>query len=196
MRGQSLAWSYAGIVATAAVVLWALPGATRTGLVLAVSTDPHRLVLHPARSLLVSPFVVPRLSGLWLLPVAVLALGAAQRTLGARATMVTALLGHAMVSAVVAVLLERGDPVPDTVDSADVGVSYVLATVAGLVVAQAPRRWAWVGVMSGTALAGALLVAGRTSTDAGHLLAWGLGLASGVWVRTRRTGANRLERWP
>ncbi|MCW2929025.1 MAG: hypothetical protein JWM86_2993 [Thermoleophilia bacterium] len=52
----------------------------RTRLVLAVSMDADRLLAHPVRSLLISPFVVPVWSGLLLLPLVVLAVGAVQRS--------------------------------------------------------------------------------------------------------------------
>lgn len=182
-RAQLVPLAYAGIVAATTVWVSRMPGSRRTAMILAVSTDPYRLYQHPVRSLLLSPFVVQGLPGLWLLPGTVLALGRVQQVIGARATIITGVLGHAAVSLTVAMLLERDDPTPEAIDSADVGVSYVLAIAAGLASMQAPTRWAATAAGLGTTLTGALLLLGRTSTDAGHLLAWLLGLALGARIR-------------
>lgn len=178
--------SYAAVVGAVALGLQALPGHTRTRLVLAVSTDPDRLLQHPARSLLLSAFVVPSLTGLWLLPGTVLAVGGVQRAFGARSAVLAGAAGHVAVSVIVAVLLERADDAPVTAASADVGVSYVLAVTAGLALSTATRWWLLMGATGGTAVTGGLLVAGRTSTDAGHLLAWLLGLAAALVTRGQR----------
>lgn len=184
--------SYAAVVGTVALGLQALPGTTRTRLVLAVSTDPDGLLRHPARSLLLSAFVVPSLTGLWLLPGTVLAVGAVQRVFGARRAVLAAGAAHVTVSVLVAALLERTDDAPVTAATADVGVSYVLAASAGLALTTAPRCWLLGVGAFGTVVTGGLLVAGRTSTDAGHLLAWLLGLSAALVLRRRRLQA-RLE---
>jgi len=186
LQGREVALAYAGAVALVAVVLQTFPAGTRRELVLSVSTDPERLLQHPVRSLLLSPYVVPTLAGLWLLPGVVLAVGTVQRAWGSRSAILCGLLGHATVSVAVAVLLERDDEAPDTAAAADVGVSYVLAVAAGTALAKAPSRWAVAGAVVGTLITGGLLVLGRTSTDAGHLLAWLLGLFAAWWLRTPR----------
>jgi len=96
----------------------------------------------------------PELSSLWAAPVVVVVFGAAQRWLGARTTVAVAALGHIVVSLVVAMTLERdGGPRP-LADEAD--------------------------VVGGSAPLCAFAVVGRTGTDVGHLLAWGLGLGAGA----------------
>lgn len=185
--GRQVGLTYAAIVLPTTVALQLLPDSLRNRLVLAVSTDPDRLLAHPLRSLLISPFVVPVWRGLLLLPLVVLAVGAVQRSLGARAAVVAGLLGHVSVSVLIAVWLERDNDAPDTAASADVGVSYVLAMSAGLTLVRLRGRSAWVAALTGTALLAVLLAVGRTSTDAGHLAAWALGVAASLWLRTAGT---------
>lgn len=152
MRGRALARSatglvragqvgvgYAGVVVLVTLALQALPRTARDRFVLAVSTDPDSLQRHPVRALLLSPFVVPAVSGLWLLAGLVLAFAVVQRRYDARRLVGWAWGGHAALSVGVAVLLERGETRPETAVGADVGVSYALAVAAGVAVLSGPR---------------------------------------------------------
>lgn len=186
LRGREVGLAYALNVLPTAVALQLLAGPLRTRLVLAVSTDPDRLLAHPLRSLLVSPFVVPVWSGLLLLPL-VLTVGAVQRSLGAWVAVVAGILGHVSVSVLIALVLERDDDAPDTADAADVGVSYVLAVSAGLSLVQLRGRSLWAAALTGTAVLAVLLAVARTSTDAGHLVAWALGVGGSFRLRTAGT---------
>lgn len=190
LQGREVALSYAGVVTVVALALQTASPSRRASLVLSVSTDPDRLLQHPVRSLLLSPFVVPTLAGLWQLPGVVLAVGAVQRSFGSRLAVLSGVIGHAAVSVAVAVLLERDDDAPATAAAADVGVSYVLAVAAGTALAKAPAHWAAAGAVAGTLITSALLAIGRTSTDVGHLLAWALGLLTAWWLRTPRDGGG------
>jgi hypothetical protein len=70
----------------------------------------------------------------------------------------------------------------------DVGVSYGLVAVLGLIsasfVRDVTRRWYLTALTAGFVLA---LVAGRSFTDLGHLVAWSLGLALALLVHRART---------
>ncbi|MCU1673007.1 MAG: hypothetical protein JWN77_1120 [Frankiales bacterium] len=187
LRGRQVGLTYAAIVLPMTIALQMVSEPARTRLVLAVSTDPDRLLAHPVRSLLISPFVVPVWSGLLLLPLVVLVVGAVQRSLGALAAASAGVLGHVSVSVLIAVLLERDNDAPDTAGAADVGVSYVLAVSAGLALVQLRGRSAWAAALTGTTALAVPLAIGRTSTDAGHLAAWALGVAASLCLRTAAT---------
>lgn len=146
LAGRQVALAYSAVVLTVAVGLQALPPDRHTELVLAVSTDPDGLLQHPVRSLLLRPFVVPTLTGLWLLPAVAVSVAGVEHRYGMLRAALGGMLGHAAVSTAAAVLLERDCDAPHTAAAADVGVSCVL-------------------------------LSGRTSTDAGRLLAWLTGLA-------------------
>ncbi len=185
MRGRQVALTYGAAVLLAALALQLLPLSRRTSFVLSVSTDPDALLAHPVRSLLLSPFVLPDLRGLLLLPVAVATLIVLQRCFGARTALVTAVLGHVLVSVGVAVLLERDVGPPESLGRADVGVSYVLATTAAASLAAGPRWFAWTAAVIGAAALAGLVAVGRGSTDAGHLTGWLLGVAVSWWLSRR-----------
>lgn len=191
-RGREVGLAYGAIVLGVCLALQLVSPATRERLVLAVSTDPARLLDNPLRSLLVSPFVVPAVLGLWLVPLAVLAVGGVQRSFGPRTAVLTGLLSHLAVSVAVAVVLERADDPPVTVALADVGVSYVLAASAGLCLLRVPSGWTGAYAGGGTAFLAAVLAGRSSSTDAGHLLAWlvGLGLSGLLRPHPRLTDAS------
>lgn len=69
----------------------------------------YRPAGHEYAALLLSPFVVPSLSGLRVLPGPVL-IGGVRRLRGSRAAVIAGGPGYVAASATVAVLLERDDP--------------------------------------------------------------------------------------
>jgi hypothetical protein len=185
LRGTDLAWAYAAVVVVVAVVARALPG-TSEELVLDTSTNLDNLRQTPVLVLVASAFVVSPLWGLWILVPLVVAFGAAQRWLGRAATLIVAILGHVGATLFVAVLLaagiDRGWLDPALAREPDVGVSYGLAAVAGLLTAQIPdgrRRWY---VLALLVVAAGPLAVRPTFTYVGHSIAVLLGLALAVMV--------------
>ncbi len=119
--------------------------ADRARAVLAASTNLDNLAVHPLRVLLLSAVVVPSGPGLLVLGLLVPVLALAQRRLGRAATLGAFAVGHVVATGVVAGLLLAGLRLgwvdPSVRSAVDVGVSYGLACVAGLLVASGPRRW-------------------------------------------------------
>ncbi|HSP37512.1 MAG TPA: rhomboid-like protein [Frankiaceae bacterium] len=183
VRGSDVALIYGAIVVLVAVALQLLPDSVHDDVVLNSSTNLVNLRKHPIYVLLVSAFVVSNLAGLWLVPWLMLTYAATQRWLGRLATVFTALLGHVGATVFVAVLLSAGiwhrwvDR--SVAHEPDVGVSYGLACLAGLLVMQVPKRWrgGYVGLVV-LFFAGPLVLR-PTFTDVGHTtaLVTGFGLA-------------------
>jgi Mn2+/Fe2+ NRAMP family transporter len=122
--------------------------------------------------------------------------GAVQRWLGRAATVIAAVLGHVGVTLFVAVLLaagiDDGRVSPTLATAEDVGVSYAVTTLAGLLVGRVPRRrrpWYAAGLL---ALVVGALVIGPDFTDVGHLTAVLLGFAFAV-LAARGRGAPALH---
>jgi hypothetical protein len=179
-------------VLVVAVVVRVLPGTTTDELVLDSSTNLDNLRRTPLLVLGASAFVVAPLTGLWILVPLVVVFGAAQRWLGRAATVIVAVLGHVGVTLFVAVLLaagiDDGRLSPSLARAQDVGVSYALATLAGLLIGRVPRRlrpWYAGGLL---VLVVAALVIGPDFTDLGHLTAVLLGFALAVLVARGRAG--------
>jgi hypothetical protein len=184
LRDTDLAWAYAAVVVVVAIVVRVLPGARTEDLVLDSSTNLANLRESPLLVLGVSAFVVAPLSGLWILVPLVAAFGAAQRWLGRAATVIVAVLGHVGATLFVAMLLAAGiahgrlDPA--VARAPDVGVSYGLAAVAGVLVARVPagrRPWYVLALLAVTA---GPLVVRPTFTGLGHTTAVLLGFALAV----------------
>jgi hypothetical protein len=192
-RDADVAWVYAAIVLVVAIVVAAAPGTTTEELVLDSSTNLDNLRHTPLLVLGVSAFVVTPLAGLWILVPLVVTFAAAQRWLGRAATVIVAVLGHVGVTLFVAVLLAAGieDRLlsPSLARAQDVGVSYAVATVAGLLAGRAPRRlrpWYVVGLLAITVVP---VLLDADFTDVGHLTAVLLGFALAVLV-TRAAAAR------
>ena len=121
--------------------------------------------------------------------------GAAQRWLGATATAVVAVLGHVGATLFVAVLLAAGLThgvlAPEIAEAPDVGVSYGLVAVAGLLAARVPAGWrrrAYVLALLAYCLLPALV--DPDFSDAGHLTAAFIGVA--VAVVSHRAAAGKV----
>jgi hypothetical protein len=185
-RGADVAWAYAAVVVVVAVALRVVPGMPTEELVLDSSTNLENLRQTPLLVLVASAFVVAPLWGLWILVPLVVVFGAAQRWIGRVATVIGAVLGHVGATLLVAALLAAGindgrlDPAVERAQ--DVGVSYGLAAVAGLLAARVPprhRRWYVLGLL---AVCAAPLLLSPTFTDVGHVVAALLGLALAALV--------------
>lgn len=184
LRGRDVALAYALVVVALTVALAVQPADVRDDLVLRCSTNLVNLRDRPLTVLVTSAFVVPSLTGLWVLPLLLVAYGGLQRWLGRLATVLVAVIGRVFATVFVAVLLAAGiahHALDRTLaHEQDVGVSYGLVAVLAVLVARlpgGPRRALAVG---GTLFLAGLVAVGRTPTDAGHAVAWLLGLAVGT----------------
>lgn len=184
LGGLDLGLAYAAVLLVLAVALSLQPDRVHDDLVLRSSTNLANLRDRPLTVLLVSAFVLPSASGLWVLPVLVAGYGAAQRWVGRLATVLVALFGHVFATVFVAVLLAAGIAHHQLARSIarepDVGASYGLAAVLALLVCRLPPRPRGVLAAGGVVSLVLLVVVSRTFTDLGHLVAWLIGLSMGT----------------
>jgi hypothetical protein len=162
-------------------------------LVLERSTNLHELAVHPVRVLFESAFWVaaPWNALAWGV-LFTLVLAPAEHWLGTLRWTAVLAAGHVGATVITAAglwLAVRADAVDHSVTHAvDVGASYGFLAVAGVLVYRLPRRWR-VPVVAGAA-AGLMLyfAVDRSYADAGHLIAFAIGLAcyplvpSSPWV--------------
>lgn len=182
-RCRDLAVGYAVLVFLSVGLVFTQPHSAAANVVLLSSTNLHNLRSQPLLVLVLSAFVLSSPWSLWILLPLVWAYGAAQRWLGRTATVLVALMGHALSTVFVAVLLTAGIAHHQLSRSIarepDVGVSYGLAAVLGLLIFRLPARRLHVAG-AGTTLLVAVLLLARTFTDLGHLLAWTIGICIGL----------------
>lgn len=184
LRGRDLAVGYAVVLVASVVVVFTQPRGAAADLVLSSSTNLENLRSHPILVLLVSAFVLSSPWGLWILPFLMWAYSAGQRWLGRGATVLVALFGHVFATVFVGVLLTAGIAHHQfsrgLAQEPDVGVSYGLAAVLGVLLFRLPPRRRQLVAGGGTAVLLGLVVVSQTFTDLGHLVAWGIGLAMGL----------------
>ncbi len=193
-RGWDLPVAYALVVLVASVWIAWQPGGG--ALVLAASTNLQNMQQRPVQVLLLSLFVVSPLWFLLLLVPLVVAYREVQRWLGRIALVITVLLCHVFGSlwVMVAEVMALSDRSVSAaiVNRHDVGVSYGLAGVLGLLLVRVPRRLRlWYGLASVAAVI-VLIVTRSAFSSIGHGSAWliGVGLSWLVYVSARRAGPD------
>ncbi|MBI4944008.1 MAG: hypothetical protein HY830_24980 [Actinobacteria bacterium] len=181
-----MAVAYGAVVVVAAVLLQVAPDAVAQEVVLRSSTNLVNLQRHLPFALVVSAFLVPSLGQVLLVVPLVWALGALQRRLGRGAVVLAVVLGHVGATLVVSTVLlagiAHGRVALSVATAPDVGVSYALVAVLGILTAWAPPSRRRLVVAGGTVLLAGVLAADRAFTDLGHLAAWLLGLALASFV--------------
>lgn len=195
IRGCDLGTLYAMAVLGIFGLTRLLPARDRVAFTLSASTNLDNLVSVPLRVLAASAFVVPTGRGLLILFPLVVVLALAQRRFGRLRTVCAFALGHVGATLVVAAMLvvgvEQGWVDASVAHATDVGVSYGLVCVAGLLAVALVPRWRRIYAASSLIVLSFSLVLDPDFTAVGHLVALstGLVLAGGVlWSGRRGTG--------
>jgi hypothetical protein len=191
-RGRDVAVVYAVIVVVISIVTAVQPPGQLRAIVTYSSTNLTNLRQRPLAVLFVSAFVISPAWGLWIIAPMVVAYGALQRWLGRASVIVVGVLGHVGATLFVATMelteLAKGRVGFRIAGRPDVGVSYALAAIAGVLVVRVADRWRrrYV-VMSLIIVVGQFFIL-RNFTGLGHVTAWLIGLAVAVPVsRVTRT---------
>jgi hypothetical protein len=161
------------------------------------STNLHQLRIDPVRVLVRSAFWAPGYAILGWAALFSLVLAPAERWLGTRRWAIVFVAGHVLATLGTAwglsLAIRYGWASRQLENSVDVGVSYGFAAVAALFTFRLSGVWRWLWTLVLVATAVTALLVGQTFTDAGHLLALGIGyafypLAARDAVRARATG--------
>ncbi len=166
-------------------------------LLLKASTNLRNMTAHPVRVLVASAFWVESTTWFWptVALVAVL-MGVAEAVLGIRRTLFAFALGHVgatvLTVAAIGVGVDQGLLPHDLAFALDVGPSYGLAALGGVLVTRASRRWqrraGALALLAGLAVA---VVVDGDFTDAGHLCAASIGLVLGRFMVRCAGGAQK-----
>lgn len=176
------------------MVLDAVSGATRSVVVLRTSTNLANLAHGRMSTLVTSAFVheSPFIAREWVVLGVLLA--AAEWSWGSRRLIAVFLAGHVGATLIVAAGLTASISMrwlPQSLaHSSDVGMSYGLMAVGGGLTGRLPRLLRPVWAACWLADVTVALVSGQTFTEAGHLIAFSIGLVvAASWVR--RMAAER-----
>lgn len=193
-RGRDVAVVYAVLVVVISIVAAVKPPGVLRDIVAGSSTNLTNLRQRPLSVLFASAFVISPVWGLWIVAPMVVAYGVLERWLGRASVIVVGVLGHVGATLFVATMeiteLARGRIGFSIALRPDVGVSYGLAAVAGVLVVRVPPPW-----RRRYLTASLILIIGQffllaNFTGLGHVTAWLIGLAVAVPVsRVMRTAA-------
>jgi hypothetical protein len=183
VRHTPVTATYIGSVAVVAAVMELLGSETAHRLTREASTDLVHLRKAPAFVLPASAFVLEQPQHVIGLPALALAMGSVERWRGGAAAAGTFAAGHLGATAVVAGGLAAGIANgwvdPSYRESVDVGVSYGAWALWGALGLRVPPRRR-TGYLAASALLFVAGAGGRPSySDAGHGVAWVIGLAAG-----------------
>jgi hypothetical protein len=192
-RGRDVAVVYALIVVMISVVTAVQAPEQLRAIVSDSSTSLTNLRQRPLAVLITSAFVISPVWGLWIVAPMVVAYGALQRWLGRASVIVVGVLGHVGATLFVATMelteLAKGRVGFRIAGRPDVGVSYALAAIAGVLVVRVAARWRRRYVVVSLIVVVAQLLILRNFTGLGHVTAWLIGLAVAVPV-SRATRAQ------
>lgn len=161
------------------------------------STNLHELSDNPVRVLFASAMWI---SSGWWVPYAALYTvfhAQAERWLGTLRWLLLCAAAHVLATLISegALLwaIRRGMAPRSAVNTLDVGVSYALAGVVGVLTYRIARPWRYLYVVAVLVFFGVPLVTGRTFTDLGHFTAALIGLGCFPLVRDRGKARNPKE---
>ncbi len=161
------------------------------------STNIHELSDNPVRVLFASAMWIP--SGRWLPYAALYSLfhAQAERWLGTLRWLLVCVAAHVLATLISegALLwaISRQVAPASAVDTLDVGVSYALAGVVGVLTYRIRRPWRYPYAAAVLVFFGVPLLAGRTFTDLGHFTAVLIGLGCRPLARGARKARNPKE---
>jgi len=151
------------------------------------STNIHELSNNPVRVLFASAMWID--GGRWL-PYAVLYTvfhAQAERWLGTARWLMVCVAAHALASLIsegaLLLAVENGMAPQSSLDTLDIGVSYALAGVVGVLVYRIAVPWRYLYLVVVLAVYGVPLATHRTFTDLGHFTSMAIGLACYPLVR-------------
>lgn len=183
LRGSDTALVYAGVVLGVSLALHLVGSRAQAEFVQRASTNIDNLRRFPFRVLLLSSVVVPG-RGLVILAPLVVVLTATQRWLGRVPTLVAFGVGHVGATLFVAVVLvsqlTHGRLDPSVAHAPDVGVSYGLACLVGLLTARVPHRFRALYVAGTAGPLVTVLVVSPDFTALGHVTALSIGFGTAL----------------
>jgi hypothetical protein len=190
VRRSPATFAYAGIIAVTTWVVAGLSSTQSANLLRSQSTNLHNLHRHPLDVLFRSAFWSGTSTLLTVTALLVLVLAPAEVWLGTARLIFVFATGHVGATLVTAFALSRGHfgspGDPGVARTIDVGVSYGVLCVAGVLTYRLPRPWIILYAALLLSVLGLFaFVVGRTFTDFGHFVALVIGLSNYPLVRSR-----------
>ena len=189
LRSAPCTFSWLTLLLMTTIVQRLLPSTELEHLLGERSTNLHHLESDPVHTLLTSLLWIDGRSWLPYLLLFCLFHAPAERWLGSlrwAAVGLTAHVGATYLSqGILSVAIHRGYADPGMVDVRDIGVSYFLAGIVGVLTYRVARPWRWLYLAGILIWFGIPLLTDPTFTDIGHFSALSIGLAAYPLTRGR-----------
>ena len=195
VAGAPLTYLWLTVLLTTTLVGHSMPASRLRAVLESDSTNLHHLARDPERVLVASLLWIDGWS-LWpYLLLFTLFLAPAEHWLGWLRWLAVGLIAHVVATylseAYLYWTIARAQESPRLIDARDIGVSYFLVGIAGVLTYRIPRPWRWVYLATIVALAVAAWLARPDFTQLGHLCALVIGLACYPLARSRIRGRPR-----
>lgn len=195
--GAPLTFSWLGVLLATTLIQHTLTGPRLREVLQQGSTNLHHLAANPEDVLLASLLWI---DGYYWWPYAIafcLILAPAERWLGQLRWLAVGLLAHLIATYVsegfLYLQIQQAVASPRLLDARDVGVSYFVGGIAGVLTYRIVRPWRWLYLLVGGLAVGVPLALNLDFTTLGHACAVLVGLACYPLVRRLRTcGPERL----
>ena len=189
VRSAPLTYAWLAILLITTLLQHALPVRRLHQLLQRQSTNLHHLTTDPIRVLLESLLWIDGQYWWPYLLVFTVFLAPAERWLGHLRWLAVGLICHVCATylseAYLYWTIQEAEASPRLIDARDIGVSYFVVGIVGVLTYHIPRRWRWVYLVAALVVFGVSLAVKRDFTQLGHLSALLIGLACYPLTRSR-----------
>ncbi len=191
VRSAPLTYSWLVVLLATTLVQHSMTPRTLRQMLQSTSTNLHHLASDPLRVLFQSLLWIDGRYWWPYLLIFTVFLAPAERWLGHLRWAVVGLVCHVgatyLGEAYLYWNIQQAAASPRLIDARDVGVSYFVVGIVGVLFYRVPKRWRWGYLAAAVLLVGGALVLRTNFTSLGHLCALLLGLACYPLTRRRRT---------
>lgn len=193
VRSAPLTYTWLAVLLATTLVQHSLTARTLRTLLQSTSTNLHHLASDPLRVLLQSLLWIDGSYWWPYLLIFTVFLAPAERWLGHLRWAVVGLICHVgatyLGEGYLYWAIQKAAASPRLIDARDVGVSYFVVGIVGVLFYRVPRRWRWGYLGAAVLLIGGALILRTNFTSLGHLCALAIGLACYPLARGRRPAA-------
>ena len=198
VRSAPLTYTWLVVLLATTLVQHSLTARTLRTLLQSTSTNLHHLASDPLRVLFQSLLWIDGRYWWPYLLIFTVFLAPAERWLGHLRWAIVGLICHVgatyLSEGYLYWSIQQADASPRLIDARDVGVSYFVVGIVGVLFYRVPRRWRWVYLGGVVVIAVGALVLRTNFTSLGHLCALALGLA--CYPLARRRGGRAAAYTP
>lgn len=192
MKSAALTYSWLVMLLVTTIAARSIPEHRLHALLQKESTNLHHLASDPIRVLIESLLWIDGRYWWPYLIVFTVFLAPAERWLGHLRWLLVGLVCHVgatyLSEGYLYLRIQQAVTSPRLIDARDIGVSYFVVGIVGVLTYHIPRRWRWVYVVGALLVSGAVLAIRRDFTNVGHFSALLIGLACYPVARLRRPG--------